>query len=183
MKIYYTALVLFLLFLVSSCSTEITEPEIQAIVDSAVATAIAEVAVGPQGERGPQGEQGAQGAEGASGVLGPAGPAGSQGVEGIQGATGPQGPVSVASTGLSDLEAKLANLRSEMECEAGNGLGLSCSTSLSGFGLLGTLDSRIRDLEQHISGLAGSDSRIEDLEDCVKDISNAITFDFFFFGC
>lgn len=175
MKLYYTLLVIFLLLVGPGCSSEISESELQELVDSAVATAVAEVAIGPQGEAGPQGAQGSQG------FAGPPGPIGPQGPEGIQGVAGPQGPTSAASTGLSDLEYELANLRSEMKCEAGNGVGFNCSSSLSGLGLSGsTLDSRIRELEQQ---LEDANSRIDSVRLCVRNLSDAITLNWTFYGC
>ncbi len=86
----------FLLVIVG-CSNSISDSEIQAMVQSEVATAVTQIKpelVGPQGppgEPGPQGEPGIQGSPGIQGESGSQEPQGEQGMQGPLGLVGLQG--------------------------------------------------------------------------------------------
>ena len=69
---------------------------------------------GPQGEPGVQGSQGVQGIQGEQGVQGPPGERGEQGVQGPVGQTGPRGQKGDEGEVGEELEAKVAEIQTEL---------------------------------------------------------------------
>ena len=94
--------------LFAGCASALTDDEIQSLVETEVAKAVAELKqgphgpqgevgiagpVGPQGNTGPEGAQGEVGPPGPNGPTGDSGPVGASGPRGVQGETGKAGPI------------------------------------------------------------------------------------------
>ena len=96
-----------------ACESGLTEEEVRAIVKAEVATAIAEVKVGPSGPKGEPGPQGEPGIQGTPGVAGLNAERGIQGLRGERGPAGPQGPVGSVTLSFLD-ESRIRSLESDL---------------------------------------------------------------------
>ena len=103
MKAAISVLATVVSLVVVSCTSALTEAEIQEIVDAQVSRAVAELKQGPPGPRGETGIAGPVGETGPVGAIGETGP------RGLTGPSGTAGPAGVANLSFTD-QNRISNL-------------------------------------------------------------------------